>query len=228
MKKIMSGLVVLVSLLVSVPSFGDATHILIYNISASVKGADDDTGLKATVPLKGYLILTLSDATTIEDADLILYGKDASTTPKKVYVRLNYTEMTDQHFVYISQIGDYLFLEIGEYTDAGPSWFDVLVMGKWKVTNVGPLVGDENVAKSMKGAFVVWGGYLLGPSIDQDISGTSNISLTLNKAGTKWANGNNDEGLGGAPELKTQDDVIEGAIGPDGILTNKGYIDATP
>ncbi|MGA2093482.1 MAG: hypothetical protein ABSH16_08770 [Sedimentisphaerales bacterium] len=217
MKKLMAGLVVLVFLGMSALSFGNGTYILIYNISASVKGADDDTGLAATIPLKGYLILNLSAPTTVVDANLILYGKD--TTKAKVYVNLGYNTPTDQHFVDIRQVGDFFFLEIGEYTDAGPFYFDVFVMGKWKEKSVGPLVaGNKAVASSMKGIFVVWDGFLLGPSADQDISGTSNISLTLNASGTKWANGNNEE-----DEIKTPAQIVDEVIGLDGMLTDKGF-----
>jgi hypothetical protein len=194
-------------------SFG---YILIYNVSTSVGGADDDTGAKVKIPLKGYLVLTLDDPTTVIDANLILYGKD--TDKQKVYVQIDYTDMDDGHYVDIWHIGDYLFLEVAEYPGGGPFYFDVLVMGKWKVKSIGPLEDTTAVASSMKGAFIIWDGFILGSSADQDVSGTANISLTLNNSGTKWANGNNDE-----DEQKTQDQVVDEIIGTDGILTDKGY-----
>jgi len=219
MKKLLAGMVLMVTFGMCLSTFGNTPYILIYNVSTSVSGADDDTGAKAQVPLKGYLILNLSDSTTVADANLIIYGKDANTPKKqKVYTEFDYHTGSDVHFVDIWQVGDYFFLEIGNYGDSEVVYFDVLLMGKEKSKNVGPLVGSEDVASSLKGVIEVWDGILLGPSPDQDISGTGNASLTLNNSGTKWANGNNDE-----DEQKTQAQVVEEVIGPDGILTGQGY-----
>jgi hypothetical protein len=210
----MAGLVVLVMAMVCTSSYGVILgYSLVYNLSASVKGADDNTDLKATIPLKGYLVLYLSSPTSVEDADLILYGKDANTpTKQKVYVDIGYDSMTDEHYVDIQQIGDYVFLDIYEYS--GVFYFEMFVMGKWKEKSIGPLVDSEDVAGSMKGSMIVWGGLLLGPP-GQDVSGTANVSLTLNNSVTKWANGNNvDE------EIKTQDDIVAERIAS---LENKDY-----
>ena len=219
MRNLSTIMVVLVMLAMCATSFGN--YFLIYNVSASVKGADDNTGLAATIPLKGYLVLNLSGPVTVEDANLVLYGNDSNTPKKqKAYIELSYTEMADGHFVEMTHIGDFIFLEIAEYADPGPFYFDVYVMGKWKEKDISGTLTP--VASSMKGALVVWSGYLLGPSPDQDISGTSNISLTLNNTYTKYVNGTD--------PTWTQDQILNGqmidgalrGIKPD--LEKKGFI----
>jgi hypothetical protein len=217
MKKLMTGLVVLMMLSICASSFG---YILVYNVSASVKGADDDTDLKTTVPLKGYMIINLDNTTSeLVDANLILYGKDANTpTKQKVYVELNYSDIADLLGMDIWTIGDFLFVD---FWGRSPFDFEAIVSGTMKTKTVGPLVTPtlQDVASSLKGSMLVWDGFLLGPA-DQDVSGvSSSVSATLNNSATKWANGDNDE-----DEVKTQDQVVDEALD---ILDFKGFDAAT-
>jgi hypothetical protein len=209
-------------------SFG---YVLVYNVSTAVNGADYDTGLKVTVPLKGYLVLRLNDSDELQDANLILYGKGANIPKNKVYVQLNRLESSDTNCLRWDigtpggEQGDLVSSNFWTYGNKS-SFFDFewLMMGKKSIKNVGQLAGNKRVAGSLKGTIMVWDGMLL--DADQDIQGTSNISMTLNAVYTKWANGTN--------PTWTQDQIIEGqtvvgklrGIKPD--LESKGYEDVTP
>ncbi len=191
-------------------SFG---YFLIYNVSTTVKGADDDTGLKTTVPMKGYMILTLDDATDeITDANLILYGKDASTPKEKVYVQVD-VEGT------VEDIGDNIVFLGFEGND--PFDFSILVSGKLVSKNVGTSE-DEELPPSLKGNIQVTGSVLLGPA-GQEVWGTANASMTLWNAATKFVNGSNGEDT---PWTLDQILSVSGngeEPGLLGILEEKGY-----
>ena len=89
MKRLLGLAVLFVVLCASVPSYG---YFLIYNVSYTVNGADKSTNAKVTIPLKAYLVVNLDDSNNeLVDANLILYGNEASTSKKKVYDQLNYT-----------------------------------------------------------------------------------------------------------------------------------------
>jgi hypothetical protein len=220
MRKISTVLVVLVMMAMCTSSFG---YFLIFNVSTTVKGADYDTDLATTIAMKGYLLLNIADGCdTLVDANLVLYGKD--TSKQKVYVRLNYTsdEFLD---IDIWTIGDFVFFGLdteGPYFD-----FECMLSGKGKMLDIGYGTSDKKyVANSIKGVGMVWDGYLLGPSSDQDVSATGNVSATLNNPYTKAVNDTD--------PTWTQDQIIHGqmiggtlrGIIPD--LEAKGYEDATP
>lgn len=202
MKKLLAGLVVLVMFGTCATSYG---YFLIYKVSTSVKGVDYET--PTTVPLKGYLILNIDDLSGLQDANLVIYGKNPDK--EKVYVVLNYNgnEYLD---VDIWGKGDYYFLEL---SGSGYFAFGGLLAGKVKAKNIG-LDADEDVASSIKGVFWVEEGMLLDSS--QDITGTGNISATLWMLATK---GTNED-----PVTWTQDAILE--VIEEGYLD--GYTDATP
>ena len=202
MRKLLAGMVVLVMFGMCASSYG---YFLIYKVSTSVKGVDDETA--TTVPMKGYFILNFDDFGGFQDANLVMYGKNPDK--EKVYVVLNYTgnEYLD---VGVWEKGDYCFLELGgNYSFA----FGGLLSGKMKAKDIG-LDDDVDVANSMKGVFWVEEGMLLDSS--QDISGTANISATLWMLATK---GSNED-----PVTWTQDTILEEI--ESGYLA--GYTDATP
>jgi hypothetical protein len=138
---------------------------------------------------------------------------------QKVYVEYDYTTTDDFHYAILDPVGGYYFIDISNMT---PGDFEAFMMGKWKTQDLGPLLGgSQNAANSLKGGFAMRGGFLLGPvDLTQDIYGTANISASLWTSMTKWANGNNKDGAGGAGELKTQDQVVEWS---KGYLATKGY-----
>jgi hypothetical protein len=209
-------------------SFG---YFLIYNLSTTVNGVDYETEQKVSVPLKGYLILRLNDSNEILDANLILYGRGTHTPKNKVYVQLNNLESSDSNCLEWDigtpggERGNFVCSNFWTYANkSSPFDFEWLLTGKKSLKDVGYLAGNRRVASSLKGVFVVWYGMLL--DADQDIEGTSNISMMLNTAYTKRVN-NTDP-------IWTQTRIIEGqiingklcGIKPD--LENKGYKDATP
>ncbi len=189
-------LVVLVMLGVCATSFGN--YFLIYNVSMTVKGVDYDTGGAVTVPMKGYFVLDLNDSDEFVDANLVLYGKNPDG--EKVYVELdrNGNELlggTETRLDY-----GYFFIYLG---GANYFSFDAQLIGKTKLKDVG-LGTDEKkeIASSVKGVISVWEGMLLDAS--QDISGTANISMTLNNAYTKAVNDTD--------PTWTQEQIIEGQL----------------
>jgi hypothetical protein len=185
-------------------------HCLVYNLSTTVKGADADTDLKATIPLKGYLVLYFADGCDSPwDANLILYGNDANTPKKKVYVQLN---MRGDQFLAPSgwTIGDLMFLDLqGEE----PFDFEIMLQGKRTLKDIGFGTADKRmVATSIKGVDIVEFGFLLGPD-PQAITGTANASATLNTAVTKQINEN-----GWGPDAAV--DILTS------LLLNKGFVAA--
>jgi hypothetical protein len=226
MRKISTILVALVMLAMCASSYG---YFLIYNVSTTVGAVDFATefDLKVSIPLKGYLVLVLNDSDVVQDFNLILYGKDASTPKKPVYVLLNSLQSSGSNYLnlYVDDSFSYTFYDFrisGEVEN--PFNFQGLVMGKKSIKNVGSTPGNREVAGSLKGSFLVFTGMLL--DIRQDLEGTANISMTLNNTYTKGAN---DTG----PSW-TQDQIIHGqmisgvlrGIIPD--LEAKHYEDATP
>ena len=196
MRKLSACLVVLVVFGICSPSFG---YMLLYKVSTTVKGADDDTGEKVRIPLKGYLLLNINEYDEIADANLILYGKDTDGARK--YVQLNHSD-SDQLLGADDEIwyaGDMAF--VGIWGNA-PFDFEIFLSGKAKWRNVG--LGDEEekfVARSIKGVTIIWADFVLGSSADQDILGSANASATLWNAAVKAVND--------PEEPWTQDEIIE-------------------
>jgi hypothetical protein len=215
MMKRLLGLAVLFAVLsVWVPSSYGAPptyHCLVYNVSTTVKGGDMATNLKATIPLKGYLVLRFADGCdTPIDANLILYGNDANTPKKKVYVQLN-TRGEDSLTASGWTIGDLMFVNIwGE----DPFEFEIMLQGKQTLKDIGFGTDDKRmVASSIKGVNITESGFLLGPNAYQEISGTANASATLNTSVTKQLNEN-----GWGPNAA--EDILLS------LLLNKGYVAA--
>ena len=191
-------------------------------MSANVKGVDYNYLHEAvTIPLKGYLLLTLSDSNIFIDTNMVLYGKD--TDGAKKYVELGYN-------------GDNLYFS-NSYMWRGYGYFGVVIDGGYVFGFRGQLIGKmalkdvglgasskKNVASSLKGVLNVEEGMLLDAR--QDIAGTSTISMSLNSVYTKGANGN--DPVWDANSLMNGQEIngINRGIKPD--LQAKGYADATP
>ena len=209
MKRLLACLIVLVVFGICSPSFG---YMLLYKVSTTVKGADDDTGEKVRIPLKGYLLLNLDDNNNIDDANLILYGRD--TDREKKYVMLNYSDSADLLGADLWYVGDFVFVDIWG-RDAFN--FEIFFSGKTKLRNVG-LGSDEkkSIARSINGVTIVWEDFLLGPSDDQEVSGSAKASATLWTRAIKTINDPDD--------TLTQDEAVDLLID---ILEDKNYEAAT-
>jgi hypothetical protein len=225
MRRISAVLVALAMLAMCAASFGN--YFLIYNVSTSMGGVDFVIDKKVSVPLKGYLVLDLNDSDVVQDANLVLYGKNVQTPRQLVYVQLNSLASSDSNYLDwdVQDSGTYIFFDFwAPYGETKPFYFEFLVMGKKAIKNVGPLAGSKSVAPSMKGSFMIWRGMLLDGT--QDLEGTSNFSLTLNNSLTK--------GVNDTLPTWTQDQIINGqdidgvtrGIIPD--LVRKHYSNALP
>jgi hypothetical protein len=214
MKRLL-GLAVLFAILSAwVPSsYGSPMtyHCLVYNLSTTVKGGDSATDLKATIPLKGYLVLYFADGCDSPmDANLILYGNDANTPKKKVYLQLNMRGSDDFLSPSGWTVGDLIFLK---FVGDAPFNFEIMLQGKKTLKDIGFGTADKRmVATSIKGVNMVVFCFLLGPD-SQAILGTANASATLNAAVTKQLNEN---GWGPSAAVDTL----------TSLLLNKGYVAA--
>jgi hypothetical protein len=220
MRRLMAGLVVLVILGICSPSFG---YLLLYKVSMTARGADVDTDAKANVPLKGYLLLNLDDNNEIADANLILYGRD--TDKAKKYVLLNISDSASLLEGGVWYSGGLMFVDLSGYD---PFDFEIFLSGKTKLRNVG--LGKDakkSIAGRIKGVTMVWDGFLLGPSDDQDVTGSAKARALLWKAAIKAIND--------PDETWTQDEVIVDGKDLTGghenslieMLEDKGYEEAT-
>jgi hypothetical protein len=211
MKKLMAAVLVMIvmSWLCST-SFG---FLFLYKVSTTVKGADDNTGLKVMIPLKGYLLLNLDDTDgEFVDANLLLYGKD--TVGAKKYVQIDYASGSGDLEADVWYIGDFAFIDI--WATEGPFSFEMFFSGKEALKDIGLGSDDKKeVASSIKGVTIVWDDFLLGPS-GQEVSGSANASATLWTAAVKAIND--------PLEPWTPDEVVVELID---ILDLKGYSAAT-
>ena len=179
MRRLLWLAVVFVVLSVSVPSYG---YFLIYNVSCTVKGANND--LAATIPWKSYFVANLDDSNDVlVDANLIMYGQDSSK--HKVYVVLNYSDANEYLDADAWWHGDYVVFDFYAYHT--PFEFEGLTIGLAKAKNIG-LADTMYVASSMKGTMMVWGRMLF--DADDDIAGTGNVSATLDLKTTNLVNAN--------------------------------------
>lgn len=211
MRRFLALLIVLMMFGICSSSYG---FFLVYKLSASVKGADDVAEAAVTVPLKTYLLLNLDDANGVfQDANLIIYGKDAEGA--KVYFQLNDSDTDDLLDVDAASMaaGGYYIIDFWATGEENPFEFEGFLLGKTKAKDIG--FGPEDlwlVAPSLKGSFIVWLDMLF--DADQDISGTSNISATLDNATTKMFNSQD----------WTQDEAVTYIRG---LLQGKGYSEGT-
>jgi hypothetical protein len=223
MKRLLGLCVLFVVLFVSVPSYGN--HYLIYNLSGKAAGVNGNE--PASISWKGYLVMYLSDAPALLDANLIIYGKDS--TKAKVYVELGYkatgaTKLNLTPGVYVTMHNGMpvVSLTVDMWCDTVDFDFEGITVGKATETDIGAATGKKYVAKSAKGCLLAWGGMLLDP--DDDIVGTSTVSSSLWLPATKYVNQNN----------WTQEEIIHTGRTVNGkhqaslIERLKGYSDATP
>jgi hypothetical protein len=184
MKRLLGLVVLFVVLCVSVPSYG---YFLIYNVSGSVKGVNNNA--PASISWKGYLVLKIS-ADSVLDANLITYGLDSTKT--KVYVEHDFDatgafKLGVTPGVNISSKGVLLTVDLVCDTVKTTFDFEGFTVGKAAYQDIGS-GSKEWVASSAKGVMIVRQGKLLSSA--DDITGTGTVSSSLWTVGTKYVNQN--------------------------------------
>jgi len=202
MRKLL-GLVILCAILsICAQSYG---YFLVYDISSTIHGSDKDINAKITIPLKGYLVLKLSDGNNaVIDANLILYGKDIYGY--KVYYLLDPVDGNNQFKAETRYIGREVYIAV---LGGNPYHFEMMLSGTTSSRDIG--FGADytrNVAGSLKGVNTIWTGFVLGPYDGQDVSGTANASAVLVNGLTIYANKHN----------WTQEQIVYGDSVRDGLL----------
>lgn len=213
MKRLLGLAVLFVVLCMCVPSsYGTSgNYFLIYNVSCTVKGVNNDT--KASIPLKAYYVVNLDSGDNLVDANLIMYGKDSSKN--KVYIELDHDANVPYKLLedyWWQDKGDFAVFDIWDYNT--PFDFEGLVVGLSAPKDIG--LGTNNkkwVASSMTGPMMIWGDMLFDP--DDDIAGGGTISASLDLKTTKLVNQNH----------WTEDQIINGTGGL--IQKLRGYSPAT-
>jgi hypothetical protein len=191
MKKLFGVLVLLTMSAVCSSSFG---YILVYDLTMPVKGVDAGANNTAmVVPLKGFLVMDVNEANEaafVVEANLIMYGKVLNN---KVYEVLSTNDANDFLGIDVSEQGEFFIVDL--WSDNCLFNFESLILGKEKTSKfrlVPTATADNNdVATNLKGVIWVWDGMLL--SLSQDITGTGDVSATLNRPHT--ASANLEEGL---------------------------------
>jgi hypothetical protein len=204
MKKLSAALILLAMVTICTTSFG---YILVYKMSMTLNGANNDTGANAIIPLKGYLII---DPNVPAEANLIIFGKDANTPRRqKVYIEIRTESIT----LDLRNQGD-IYQSLKIVIDNDNFELTSLMRGRLIRYNVGPLAGYQEIPLILNGAACVFGGEILGAgNTIRDITGTAGISMTLWPPPTRWANGKNDE-----IAQKTQEEVVAEAVASLDIL----------
>jgi hypothetical protein len=186
MRRLVGLAVLFVVLCVSVPSYGvvSSNYFLIYNVSCTVKGANNSN--KASIPWKAYCVVKLDGSDSLVDVNLIMYGKDS--TKAKVYVELDY-HATGSYYLDedLWWQGDFVVLDFWDYTD--PFDFEGLVTGLSAPKDIGLGTTQKKwVASSLTGPMTAYGSMLF----DQYdyIAGGGIISASLDLKTTKLVNAN--------------------------------------
>ena len=206
MKRLLGLAVLFVVLSVCVPSYG---YFLIYNVSGSAKGVNNET--PASIAWRGYLVLNIDDSDNLMDANLIMYGKDGDKA--KVYVVLNDSDSDGFLDTSLWWQGNFMVLNFWSY-GSNPFNFEGLILGKEALKDIGFGILDKRwVASSLKGTMMVWDGMLLDS--DDEIAGTGKVSATLYNIATKVVNEDN----------WTQKEIMDELILI--VTEDKGYVEAT-
>ena len=199
MRRLLGLVVIFLVLSVCVPSYG---YFLIYNVSGSVKGFNNE--LAASIPWKAYLVVNLNSDDEFVDANLVMYGKDS--TKKPVYIQLNYSDIAHSLDIAIST-NESGYIAFDLRTDVNtPLNYEALIIGKKKLTGIG-LADKKTVPTSLTGAMIVRSDMFFAAT--DNMTGTGNMSATLYPAATKAVN----------TYHLTQDEIIvSGLSGYPGII----------
>ncbi len=179
MKRLSALLVALVMFGICTSSYG---YFLIYNLTGTIKGTDGTVDItKVTTTFRGYLVMNIDDDTnSLNDANMIIYGKDPNK--HKVYVLLNANdsnEFLDSSIWYRNKRNFY------ELNSGSPFDFRVLMMGQIYKTSIG--IGHrKDIAPALGGVITSQEGMFLG--LGQELAGAGNISASLYAVATKSVN----------------------------------------
>jgi hypothetical protein len=192
MKKMMAAALLAMVLGVCAPAQGN--HLLIYKVKFTAKGVDGDATTK--LPVKGFMIMDIDTHDNIVDVNLLLYGKDNDAN--KVFIELDeidsvgdLLDVTDE---VLGTSDEHLIIRMETTELCG---INAELVGKRKLRDVG--AGDLKLAaSSIKGVMGIWSGMLFYD--DQEIYGTSTITLSLHTKATKYYNGLS----------ATSDDAVQG------------------
>ena len=204
MRRLMVLLVILAVLSVCSTSYG---YILVYKLSTTVKAVDTLADAAETIKLKGYLVIDINETLEeVNDADLVMYGKDDDETPS--CFRLDYEEDLDIDW---AEHGDNVVIDFRQ--GGNRSGIEVLLTGAIKFKYIG-LDDKKVVASSLKGGMFVWDEIFLDVSWN-NLKGWGTMSAPLLSSLTNSANKESSSSNAIADDIMTQ-------------LIAKGYVDVSP
>jgi hypothetical protein len=192
MKKLMA--LALLAMVFNVCAPAQGNHLLIYKVKFTAKGVDGD--VTRTLPVKGFMIMDIDTHDNIVDVNLLLYGKNNDAN--KVFIELNEIDSTGDLLDVTHEVqgasDEHLIIRMVTTELCG---INAELVGKRKLKDVG--AGDLKLAaSSIKGVIGIWSGMLFYD--DQELYGTSTMTLSLHTAATKYYNGLS----------ATSDDVVQG------------------
>ena len=163
------------------PSYG---YILAYKVTGKVKAVEWNVQKIIIVSVKGYLALDIdSDSNVLNDANMVLYGKDASGN--LVYYRETRNLISSAAGADWSTTAGIVGFDI--WDDCPPFNYHFMMTGTVKATDVGFGAGSKKLsASSLKGSLVSWWAALLDN--DQLIFGSGAATMKLDIKQTKAAN----------------------------------------
>jgi hypothetical protein len=180
MKKLAFLVSMIVVMSVCNPSFG---YILVYKLSSTVKAVDDLVDAKEVIKIKGYLIIDYDDIELdINDADVVLFGKDQDDT--LACVRLDYEDdMGINYTVYA--VNSWVGFRYG----GNRHGIEVILTSLTKTKDIG-LDVEKTIPGTLKGSIFVWSQILLDPVRWTNLTGSGTVSAPLHSGLTKEANEN--------------------------------------
>lgn len=181
MKRLLEITVLFVIFCVSVPSYG---YFLIYNLSGSLKGENNDS--KASIPWKGYLVFDINDSnSSLLDVNLIMCGKDSSGN--KVYAELG-KRSSGNYTLTVTRGIHGNFWNVNMRADTNDFDFDIYLIGTISSTNIG-LANQKEVSGKMAGPMMDWKYQLFDPN--DEVGAAGSVTASLFTAATKYVNANN-------------------------------------
>jgi hypothetical protein len=179
MKRLLALSVVLASLAVCAPSYG---YILVYKVTGAMKAVEWNSDKIISVSVKGYLAISINGSNEADDAQIVIYGKNASGD--LVYFRDTLNSGSD---IIWNTPGSVVAIDVWNWHKA-PFYYDFTLTGKVKAIDVGLGAGNNKLAAgSLKGTFVCWEWYQLLDG-SQELYGSGTSSMTLDSKQTKAAN----------------------------------------
>ncbi|MGD0553161.1 MAG: hypothetical protein ABSB25_11010 [Sedimentisphaerales bacterium] len=204
MRKLLGLTVVLAVLGVCAPSYG---YILVYKVTGAMKAVDWNSEKIVSVSVKGCLAMDINDSEEVNDAQMVLDGKNANGA--LVYYKDLLSDPNGNGGARWDTTGGVVGLAVWDYNS--PFDYEFLMTGNVKATDVGLGASiKKSAASSLKGTLDSYWAQLLDDN--QDLFGSGTATMTLDTKQTKAANAG----------AKTVDDIITTFIA--GL---KGYSEIT-